>query len=118
MKYFKLDEFNCKCCGKNEMKKELLDRLDAARELAGVPFVIVSGYRCPKHNKEVGGVPDSAHTKGLAADIRATNGKERFKILQALMLTGFDRIGVYKNFIHCDVDSSKPDEVVWVGKDV
>ena len=113
MKYFKIDEFKCPCCGKTDMNKEFLEKIDKARELAGVPFVITSGYRCPKHNKEVGGKPDSAHTKGLAADIKCIRSRDRFKIIKALIDAGFTRFGIGKNFIHADIDSSKPQEVVW-----
>ncbi|HWX91142.1 MAG TPA: D-Ala-D-Ala carboxypeptidase family metallohydrolase [Terriglobales bacterium] len=34
------------------------------------PAVVNAGYRCPRHNQDVGGVPSSEHTRGLAADIR------------------------------------------------
>jgi len=113
MKYFKVDEFKCPCCGKANMDKEFLEKIDKARELAGVPFVITSGYRCPKHNKEVGGKPDSAHTKGLAADIKCIRSRDRFKMIKALIDAGFTRFGIGKNFIHADIDSSKPQEVAW-----
>lgn len=35
----------------------------------GEPVIISSGYRCPDLNKAVGGVPNSQHMKGQAADI-------------------------------------------------
>ena len=47
MKYFKLEEFDSpdlKGSGKN-MKKDFLVKLDEARELAGIPFKINSGFR-------------------------------------------------------------------------
>lgn len=34
---------------------------------------VTSGYRCHEHNLRVGGVPDSYHTKGLAADVILTD---------------------------------------------
>lgn len=43
--------------------------LDPAREWYGKPIKINSGYRCPKLNAAVGGVPTSQHQKGEAADI-------------------------------------------------
>jgi uncharacterized protein YcbK (DUF882 family) len=43
--------------------------LEALRTLAGVPVIVHPGYRCPRHNAEVGGVPHSEHTRGLAADV-------------------------------------------------
>lgn len=43
--------------------------LEPLREHFGIPVVICSGYRCPQLNKAVGGVPNSQHLKGEAADI-------------------------------------------------
>lgn len=42
--------------------------LEKVRALLGAPMHIDSGYRCPALNKAVGGVPDSAHVQGYAAD--------------------------------------------------
>jgi len=95
------------------LKPELVKMLDTARGLAGVPFHLNSTLRSPEKNAEVGGVKDSAHTKGLAVDIRVRTSSERFKILQALLDVGFKRIGVGKTFLHADIDLSKPQEVIW-----
>lgn len=46
--------------------------LDPLREAFGKPIYVTSGYRCPRLNAAVGGVANSNHMKGLAADIRAT----------------------------------------------
>lgn len=101
MKYFKREEFNCKCCNRNEMKDDFMEMLDRARELAGVPMVISSGYRCPKHNESVGSTSEN-HTSGRAADIFASDGFRRGAILRGLYLAGFKRIGIGKTFIHAD----------------
>lgn len=114
-KYFKAKEFQCKCgCDSNEMHQEFVDKLTLAREIAGIPFVITSGYRCAKHNKAVGGVAGSAHTTGWAVDIAAATGEQKFKITQALIIAGFTRIGIAKSFIHVDMDSSKPSPTIWL----
>jgi zinc D-Ala-D-Ala carboxypeptidase len=42
--------------------------LEKVRALLGAPLNIDSGYRCEALNKAVGGVPDSAHVSGYAAD--------------------------------------------------
>ncbi|MDE6824939.1 MAG: peptidase M15 [Duncaniella sp.] len=44
--------------------------LDPLREAWGVPIDVTSGYRCPVLNKAVGGVKNSQHLTGQAADIR------------------------------------------------
>lgn len=113
MNYFNEDEFNCPCCGKNEMKQDFLFKIDDAREVAQVPFKVNSGFRCSKHNEEVGGSTTSSHLLGWAADISAVSSNEKFKIVAGLLDAGFTRIGVGKNFIHADCDPNKVKEVIW-----
>jgi zinc D-Ala-D-Ala carboxypeptidase len=50
--------------------------LDPLREWYGKPIYISSGYRCPKLNKAVGGVDNSFHKKGFAADIDMGDKKD------------------------------------------
>ena len=124
-KNFDIDEFRCPCCGKvidNIEFRRFVVFLQTARSYASFPFVITSGYRCPKHNAEVGGVPDSAHTKGLAVDIRvrsttesaAAGNHRRFAIVDALREANFKRIGVHELYIHVDMDADKPQYTMWV----
>ena len=113
MKYFTLDEFDCPSLpnsGKN-MDSSFLAKLEQAREIAGIPFKITSGYRTKEHNAEVGGVQNSSHLIGVASDIAVSSGSERYTILNALIKAGFKRIGVAKTFIHCDTDSNKSNSV-------
>jgi uncharacterized protein YcbK (DUF882 family) len=113
LKYFKLEEFACPCCGQCDMDDIILQKLDEARDIAGVPFHINSGYRCKEHNKSVGGSPTSSHLRGLAVDIRTTSSQNRYHILDALLHVGFTRLGVGKHFIHADVDTNKVQNVIW-----
>ena len=53
--------------------------LEPARLIAG-PIIINSGFRCESVNKAVGGVRNSQHLKGQAADVR-TQDPARFKLL-------------------------------------
>ena len=96
------------------MNQEFLAKLDKAREYAGVPFRINSAFRTPEHNKEIGGVANSSHLKGLAVDIGVTDSRNRFIVLESLINIGFNRIGVAKSFIHVDDDKDKSERVVWV----
>jgi len=98
----------------DHMQIEFIEKLVQARRMANMPFKITSGYRTPEHNKKVGGVKNSAHTKGLAADIRTRNGRERYVILNALMKAGFKRFGIAKRFIHVDLDKSKREMTTWL----
>ena len=103
-KYFKEIETN--------MSKEFLFVLDEAREIAGIPFIINSAYRSPEHPLSIKN-PSSSHIKGLAVDIKATDSNTRFKIVQALIEVGFNRIGIADTFIHVDLDLDKTQNVIW-----
>lgn len=95
------------------MDQEFLLKLDRAREVAQIPFVINSAYRGPEHPLSIK-KPTSSHIKGLAVDIKANDSRTRFIVLKALIEAGFNRIGVAKTFIHVDDDKDKDPEVVWV----
>lgn len=58
--------------------------LDPLRRMLQTPITITSGYRCSTLNKAVGGVSNSWHTKGNAADIRVKNEEEAKAIFQVL----------------------------------
>lgn len=83
--------------------------LDQAREKLGMPITVNSGYRCPKHNAEVGGVANSQHMKGEAADIapagfgfQDSGFKEELKRLGRIIVEGanFDQLIIYPTFLH------------------
>lgn len=115
--HFAPGEFVCKCgCGAGEdtMQGDFVYRLDRARGLAGVSFAITSGYRCPRHNAEIGGVSSSSHVNGWAADIACGGSRSRATIVTAAIEAGFNRIGIAKDFIHLDADPDKPERVFWV----
>lgn len=114
MNYFLEKELACPCCGKNNIQKSFLDRLNRARKIAGIPFCLNSACRCAEHNQLVGGSVASSHVDGIAADIRVVNSTTRFVILTALLRAGFLRIGVGKTFIHADSDRNKTPGVCWV----
>jgi len=96
-----------------KMNIDFLQKLDEARGLASIPFVITSGYRTPQHNLDVGGRIGSSHVKGLAVDISCENSGYREMILTSLIKVGFTRIGIGKNFIHVDLDKDKPN-AIWL----
>lgn len=54
--------------------------LDPLRELYGKPIHISSGYRCPRLNKAVGGVANSQHLTGQAADINQGSHEENRRL--------------------------------------
>ncbi len=111
MNHFELAEFNCPCCGVHKMDAMFLMQIDRAREYSGVPFNINSGYRCPKHNTEVGSTSQN-HPSGKAADIEATDSQTRGKIVKGLYFAGFRRIGIKPSFVHAD--SMDDVEALWL----
>ena len=105
MKYFRREEFLCRC-GKCEMPAEVEESLMAlvenvlepAREKLGGPIIVNSGYRCERHNRDVGGVANSQHLRGEAADIRCADNKRLAKII--VEAGRFDQLIIYPTFIH------------------
>ena len=58
--------------------------LEPARKIYGRPIIVTSGYRCPKLNAIVGGVPTSRHLTGQAADLRVESKELGRKLFDAL----------------------------------
>jgi hypothetical protein len=108
--YFNVNEFVCKCgCGTNKVKSALIDTLNIIRGAVGAPITVTSGTRCPAHNKHVGGVADSNHLTGDAADIQAkgvapadVRGVIR-KLWEQGKLPELAGLGAYKTFTHVDI---------------
>lgn len=103
--YFKPDEF----AEPERVSSELLERLDAARAFAGVPFYVTSDFRDGD---------DGTHGCGDAVDISDNKrggpcgSRWRYHAVRGLIQAGFSRIGVYDRHIHVDVGKSDP-EVMW-----
>lgn len=68
--HFHSTEFKCKCgCGKIKVQKDLVKKLEKLFDkLNASKCILSSGYRCPKHDKAVGGNGSGQHTKGKAVD--------------------------------------------------
>jgi zinc D-Ala-D-Ala carboxypeptidase len=115
--HFQKRDFRCRCkCGNGveEMDEVFLASLDYAREMAKVPFIISSAFRCEAHNINVGGSPNSAHLRGTAVDISCTFSDNRYAILEGLREAGITRIGIRKDFIHADADAKKNQRRIWI----
>ena len=111
LRFFKLSEFDCQHTGKNEMDPRFVQRLDILRTKCAFPFKITSGYRDPSHPEEAKKAKPGTHAQGIAADIKITNGADRFKLVQQALLLGFTGIGVAKTFVHVDLRDTTP--VIW-----
>lgn len=119
-KNFREEEFICKCgqCKSVplHLKENLVllcQQLEKIRFYTG-PIIINSGVRCKLHNKKVGGVANSQHLFGRAADIRVKNMSARDLYNRLLVLKkqeiikiGYIQLYKTKNFVHIDVRGIK-----------
>ncbi len=106
--HFKLSEFACPCCKRVMLHPKLLGKLIELRKILERPVYITSGYRCPKYNRQVGGIVNSYHLIGLAVDIKVKD-ISLIDLLEICEEIGFPGIGFYekKNFLHLDVRPTK-----------
>lgn len=124
-KYFSDQELMCHgnavghCgCGEETAQKvspRLLELLDKLRENIGGPLEISCAYRCPAHNKKVGGVENSQHLYGTAADVLTPeyphcDTPEKLKWYCEQL--PFDGIGMYHWGCHVDVRNGGVDS--WI----
>ena len=122
MKHFNLSEFfQSSTAAKNGIKNEpsadekativrninlLVDNvLDPVRHMVNTPIIITSGYRCPRVNRLVGGVDNSQHMSGCAADfhVQGYNHSMMYEVFLYVFNTlEFDQLIYYpsKNIIH------------------
>ena len=113
---FKESEFDCKHTGKNEMKPEFMDKLQALRTEYGKSMTITSGYRHPSHPIERRKTISGEHSSGLACDV-AVQGADAYRIIQLAIKHGFTRIGVQQKgtgrFIHLGMSKDLPNPTIW-----
>ncbi len=101
--YFSVEELQCPCCKKMPMNEHFMAKLVAVRRELGIPIHINSGYRCPKHNKDIGGRAASKHLLGRAVDIGMTMSEaDQIRLLRSCIERGLTGIGVRKTFVHFD----------------
>lgn len=67
--HFNRREFACHHCGKVKVVGPLVAGLERLRAIVGRPLNLVDAYRCPVHNRAVGGARNSQHPLGTAADL-------------------------------------------------
>ena len=103
---FRWREIVCPCCQGIRLL-ELVDghmeRLQELRNRLEFPLQITSGYRCPAHNREVGGAPRSMH-KEFATDVRPyRNVAGQLALLRdTVAAMDWGGVGLYNTFIHLD----------------
>ena len=108
-------EFACGCgCGYDDISPKLVDKLQELRDLVGEPVIITSGCRCHAYNRHIGGVINSPHLEGLAADIQV-EGVAPLTLAVIANRIPYIRIGIYPKHIHIDVKPPNPSKY-WLVK--
>ena len=105
-KYYDYTDTVCHCgCGFNRPDDLLLEKLDQLCDRVGQKLELTNVCRCPEHNAEVGGVPDSQHTQGTAADVVVPDDMTVDELADLALEIGFDGVGRYyeDEFVHVDV---------------
>ncbi len=108
---FKGSEFACKHCGQLEIHERLIHLLQQLRTTIGTPMIITSGYRCPTHNRNVGGSSRSLHMKGHAADFVFLGRQNAVNVFtEACRIFANGRVGLYQSsnsplsaYMHVDI---------------
>lgn len=99
---FSAHQFACHCGGKLEgcrktlVRRGLLISLEGLHRILHHPIEILDGYRCPAHNKAVGGAADSQHLYGCAIDPVMTEGLARVRELQLFSGIGAKETGAHR----------------------
>lgn len=109
-------EVACKHCDQLRIHHStLLAFEDLRAQLGGRPIAILSGYRCPEHNRRVGGAPASYHMVGTALDLNLhpVGQLDLTRFVAAATRAGFRGIGIYgaKRFMHFDLGPAR----YWLG---
>lgn len=117
-KHFARHEFKCRCgkCRFEAVDIELIRVLEKLREYfrnkSGQDrrVRILSGWRCPERNRQVGGAKHSKHMNGIAADFQVYDAKTDEKVNPQEIHDYLDHmypdkygLGVYDVFNHLDM---------------
>lgn len=118
IQYFTREEFRYQCGGKYcngfpvEPAEATVRALDEIRRRLGVPVTISSGVRCVSHNADIGGVRNSQHLYGLAADLHSSARPKEMQQVAESVLGDTGGIGRYSWGIHIDTRATK---ARWLG---
>ena len=75
--------------------------LEPARQAIGCPIIINSGFRCEAVNRRVGGVRNSQHLQGCAADIRPKDPSQFWQLVEYLKICEYtDQLLTGNGWLH------------------
>ncbi len=107
---FKVKEFRSRDgADKILIDEKLVSLLQKMRDKFGV-INISSAYRTASYNKKVGGVANSQHLYGLAADVTLSDNSKLSEAAQYAEKIGFKGVGLddkYQKFLHLDTRKNK-----------
>jgi hypothetical protein len=110
--HFGFIEFQCKCGGRYSscrriwVTRTLLQRLEKYRAATRRSLKIISGCRCPGHNRAVGGASRSQHLYGKACDVIYYSGWTATKVKSLHLFTGIGKSRRTNLVRHVDVRSN------------
>lgn len=107
------------------LEKLCQEVLQPIRNKYGRAITVTSGYRCPKLNSAIGGVKNSQHMSGCAADIKctATSKAVLFNIIKEMIKKGEIKVGQLiweygtkkePNWIHVSLPYSKVNQILYL----
>lgn len=106
--HFQKSEYECPCCGSVGVgiATSLLETMEKLREKYGA-IIITSGYRCTNYNAQVGGVWNSAHLKGQAADFVPASGITNDQEVRASIVNELKSFPNY-HYAYCNYNGNYP----------
>jgi uncharacterized protein YcbK (DUF882 family) len=116
-KNFSKEEFDCNDGSEMPINVyhnmvKVANQLQTLRDYIGKPIQVNSAWRSEEYNTSIGGVKNSQHIMGRAADIviKGMTPIEVSKIIEELigkgdMLQG--GLGIYSSFVHYDIRGTK-----------
>jgi uncharacterized protein YcbK (DUF882 family) len=116
-KNFSKEEFDCNDGSEMPINiyhnmVKVANQLQTLRDYIGKPIQVNSAWRSEEYNASIGGVKNSQHIMGRAADIviKGMTPIEVSKIIEELISKGDmlqGGLGIYSSFVHYDIRGEK-----------
>ena len=116
-KNFSKEEFDCNDGSEMPINvyhnmAKVANQLQTLRDYIGKPIQVNSAWRSEEYNASIGGVKNSQHIMGRAADIviKGMTPIEVSKIIEELISKGDmlqGGLGIYSSFVHYDIRGTK-----------